>query len=135
MKAASELKDYLEYIYSVVAQYDTPSDYPVTTVCKGIDGGANGTDILGRIFSGVVAYHRERSHCLDILGTRADEIEWLIAQRKEEVKIIKQWLSTTRICIGSHCLDILGTRANYLKWLTAQRKEVKIIKKWLHKFA
>ena len=66
MKAASELEDYLEYIYSVVAQYDTPLDYPVTIVCKGIDGGANGTDILGRIFSGVVPYHGESRNCYDL---------------------------------------------------------------------
>ena len=64
MKAASELEDYLEYIYLVVAQYDTPPD--VTTVCKGTDGGANGTDILGRIFSGVVAYHGESRNCYDL---------------------------------------------------------------------
>ena len=31
------------------------------------------------------------SNCLDILGTMADDPEWLTAQRKE-VKIIKRWL-------------------------------------------
>ncbi|XP_050282081.1 uncharacterized protein LOC126722960 [Quercus robur] len=66
IKKASELKDYLEYLYSVVAQYDSPPDYPVTTVCKGIDGGANGTDILGRIFSGVIAYYGESRKCYDL---------------------------------------------------------------------
>nr|POF08663.1 lysosomal pro-x carboxypeptidase [Quercus suber] len=34
-------------------------------LCRGIDGGANGTDILGRIFSGIVAYHGENRKCYD----------------------------------------------------------------------
>ena len=32
------------------------------------------------------------SHCLDILPARADDPEWLTAQRNEEFKIIKIWL-------------------------------------------
>nr|XP_023913983.1 lysosomal Pro-X carboxypeptidase-like [Quercus suber] len=66
LKKASELVDYLITLYSVAAQYDTPPDYPVDTVCRGIDGGANGTDILGRIFSGVVAYYGESKKCYDL---------------------------------------------------------------------
>ncbi|KAL0007859.1 hypothetical protein SO802_009361 [Lithocarpus litseifolius] len=69
LKEASELKDYLNSLYSVAAQYDSPPDYPVDTVCRGIDGGANGTDILGRIFSGVVAYYvsyGESKKCYDL---------------------------------------------------------------------
>ena len=66
IKKASELKDYLEYMDSVAAQYNSPPDYPVTAVCKGIDGGANGTDILGRIFSGVIAYYGESRKCYDL---------------------------------------------------------------------
>ena len=42
-------------MYSIAAQYDRPPMYPVTVVCNGIDGGLQGTDILGRIFSGIVA--------------------------------------------------------------------------------
>ena len=66
LKKASELKDYLNSLYSVAAQYDSPPDYPVDTVCRGIDGGANGTDILGRIFSGVVAYYGKSRKCYDL---------------------------------------------------------------------
>ena len=66
LKDASDLKNYLTTLYSSSAQYDRPPKYPVTVVCRGIDGGANGTDILGRIFSGVVAYHGESRSCCDL---------------------------------------------------------------------
>ncbi|XP_028071371.1 lysosomal Pro-X carboxypeptidase-like isoform X2 [Camellia sinensis] len=56
-----ELKEYLDGLYSGAAQYDRPPRYPVTVVCGGIDGAPNGTDILGRIFAGVVAARVNRS--------------------------------------------------------------------------
>ncbi|THG06797.1 hypothetical protein TEA_001946 [Camellia sinensis var. sinensis] len=56
-----ELKDYLDGLYSRAAQYDRPPRYPVTVVCGGIDGAPNGTDILSRIFAGVVAATVNRS--------------------------------------------------------------------------
>ena len=65
MKEASNLKGYLNGLYSSAAQYDSPPDYPVTTVYRGIDGEANGTDILGRNFSRIVAYHGENRKCYD----------------------------------------------------------------------
>ncbi|GAV88486.1 Peptidase_S28 domain-containing protein, partial [Cephalotus follicularis] len=55
LKNASDLKEYLDSLYSVAAQYDRPPKYPVNVVCNGIDGALKGKDILGRIFSGVVA--------------------------------------------------------------------------------
>lgn len=64
LESVSELKDYLEEIYSVAAQYDRPPRYPVTIVCNGIDGGLQGTDVLGRVFSGVVALRGQRP-CYD----------------------------------------------------------------------
>ena len=66
MKTASGLKDYLNTLFATAAQYDRPPSYPVTVVCKGIDGGANGIDILGRIFSGMVAYYKEDKKCFDL---------------------------------------------------------------------
>merc|ERR1712226_1442393 len=65
LKEAANLKGYLNSLYTSAAQYDSPPDYPVATICRGIDGGANGTDILGRIFSGIVAYHGENRKCYD----------------------------------------------------------------------
>ncbi|CAL5426422.1 unnamed protein product [Camellia sinensis] len=56
-----ELKEYLDGLYSGAAQYDRPPRYPVTVVCGGIAGAPNGTDILGRIFAGVVAARVNRS--------------------------------------------------------------------------
>ena len=52
-------------MYSIAAQYDRPPMYPVTIVCNGIDGGLQGTDILGRIFSGIVASRGNKS-CYDM---------------------------------------------------------------------
>ncbi|GAV78034.1 Peptidase_S28 domain-containing protein, partial [Cephalotus follicularis] len=52
----SELTNYLETVYASVAQYNRPPRYPVTVVCGGIDAAPFGTDILSKIFAGVVAY-------------------------------------------------------------------------------
>lgn len=72
LKDASELKDYLDSMYCAAAQYDSPPRYPVNEVCKGIDGGAEGTDILGRIFSGIVAMRGNKS-CYDLGEFFSDE--------------------------------------------------------------
>ena len=48
-------------MYAVAAQYNHPPRYPVTVVCGGIDGAPEGSDILSRIFAGVVAYRGNRS--------------------------------------------------------------------------
>ncbi|KAH7836337.1 hypothetical protein Vadar_000047 [Vaccinium darrowii] len=53
---SEEIKEYLIRIYARAAQYDMPPLYPVTQVCGGIDGAKEGTDILGKIFAGLVAF-------------------------------------------------------------------------------
>ncbi|KAK9058631.1 hypothetical protein SSX86_023473 [Deinandra increscens subsp. villosa] len=53
---ADELKNYLKSVYSNAAQYDAPPNYPTARICQGIDGASDATDILDRIFAGVVAY-------------------------------------------------------------------------------
>lgn len=61
-----ELEDFLDSIYSEAAQYDYPPEFPVSIVCGGINkASAARTDILDRIFSGVVAYLGKRS-CYDM---------------------------------------------------------------------
>lgn len=60
LENTTELFDYLNTMYSVSAQYDSPPDYEVNIVCKGIDKGSEGTDILGRIVSGIVAYKGDK---------------------------------------------------------------------------
>ncbi|XP_002523754.2 lysosomal Pro-X carboxypeptidase [Ricinus communis] len=79
LKRTFELKDYLDSIYSEAAQYNDPPRYPVTIVCGGIDGAPKGTDVLGRIFAGVVAYMGDRS-CYDVNGynhpTDATSLAW-----------------------------------------------------------
>ena len=64
MKNSNELKDYLGTIYSIAAQYNKPPRYPVTVVCGGIDGAPKGTDILDRVFAGLVAYRGNKT-CYD----------------------------------------------------------------------
>ncbi|XP_022883545.1 lysosomal Pro-X carboxypeptidase-like isoform X2 [Olea europaea var. sylvestris] len=68
LKSSKELKFYLERMYSGAAQYNHPPNYPVTLVCNGIDGAPNATDIIGRIFAGVVSY-RGKQKCYDTNAT------------------------------------------------------------------
>ncbi|XVF46809.1 hypothetical protein PTKIN_Ptkin03bG0058200 [Pterospermum kingtungense] len=65
LKRTFDLKDYLDSIYCEAAQYDHPPTNPLNVVCGGIDGAPKGTDILGRIFAGVVAYMGNKS-CYDM---------------------------------------------------------------------
>ncbi|CAI9104931.1 OLC1v1003722C1 [Oldenlandia corymbosa var. corymbosa] len=56
LNSSSDLKDYLDTMYASVAQYNAPPAYPVTQFCKGVDeAAANGSDVLDRIFAGIVA--------------------------------------------------------------------------------
>ncbi|XP_061345372.1 uncharacterized protein LOC133291175 isoform X2 [Gastrolobium bilobum] len=57
-----ELIDFLESMYAYAAQYNQPPKYPVSVICGGIDGASFGSDILSKIYSGVVAY-RGNSTC------------------------------------------------------------------------
>ncbi|KAB1227358.1 Lysosomal Pro-X carboxypeptidase [Morella rubra] len=60
---SSQLKDFLQSMYATAAQYNiNPPKHPrVTTICGGIDGAPSPeTDILGKIFAGVVAYLGEK---------------------------------------------------------------------------
>nr|XP_043610462.1 lysosomal Pro-X carboxypeptidase [Erigeron canadensis] len=56
IRTSFELKDYLEMIYAGAAQYNAPPTYPTTQICQAIDGANNATNILDRVFAGVVAY-------------------------------------------------------------------------------
>lgn len=51
----SDLVSYLATIYVESAKFDIPPIYPVDIICRGIDKAPNGTDILGRVFAGLVA--------------------------------------------------------------------------------
>ncbi|KAJ0099794.1 hypothetical protein Patl1_21035 [Pistacia atlantica] len=61
LQDSSELKDNLLSMYATAAQYNQPPRYPVSMVCGGIDGAPSQTDILGKIFAGVVAFKGNRS--------------------------------------------------------------------------
>eukprot|EP00268_Persea_americana_P053779 TRINITY_DN6119_c0_g1_i1.p1 TRINITY_DN6119_c0_g1~~TRINITY_DN6119_c0_g1_i1.p1 ORF type:complete len:248 (-),score=12.96 TRINITY_DN6119_c0_g1_i1:799-1542(-) len=55
LKNAQELKDYLEDMFVVSAQYDNPPKYPVSQICYAIDGAPQESDVLDKIFAAVVA--------------------------------------------------------------------------------
>ncbi|CAK9186785.1 unnamed protein product [Ilex paraguariensis] len=61
-----ELKDNLDLTYTEAAQYNAPPTSPVTVVCGGIDEESEGSDILSRIFAGVVAVEGKQD-CCDIM--------------------------------------------------------------------
>lgn len=42
-------------MYAEAAQYNYPAEH-VTKICKAIDGAPAGTDVIGRIVAGVVAF-------------------------------------------------------------------------------
>nr|XP_007150133.1 hypothetical protein PHAVU_005G129500g [Phaseolus vulgaris]ESW22127.1 hypothetical protein PHAVU_005G129500g [Phaseolus vulgaris] len=50
-----ELKEYLESMYASAAQYNDPARNPVSVICGGIDRGSFGSDVLSKIYAGVVA--------------------------------------------------------------------------------
>ncbi|XP_043699783.1 lysosomal Pro-X carboxypeptidase-like [Telopea speciosissima] len=66
LNKSSDLKDYLDSIYSSAAQYNSPPSYPVSMICKAIDEASKGTtDILSRVFAGLVDYKGNKSSCYD----------------------------------------------------------------------
>ncbi|XP_027084676.1 uncharacterized protein [Coffea arabica] len=66
LSSPSELADYLASMFTTAAQYNAPPMYPVAELCSGIDKAPEGTDILGRIFAGVVSFRKDES-CYDVL--------------------------------------------------------------------
>ncbi|XP_042956828.1 lysosomal Pro-X carboxypeptidase-like [Carya illinoinensis] len=61
LNSVDVLKNYLVSMYARAAQYNSPPKYPVTIVCGGIDGAPPETDILDKVFAGVVAYTGNRT--------------------------------------------------------------------------
>ncbi|KAF5822720.1 putative lysosomal Pro-Xaa carboxypeptidase [Helianthus annuus] len=73
---AMELKNYLDSTYASAAQYNAPPRYPTTRICQGIDAASNDTDILDRVFAGVVAYQPNRP-CYNVTpGVTQTSIGW-----------------------------------------------------------
>ncbi|PIA54865.1 hypothetical protein AQUCO_00901040v1 [Aquilegia coerulea] len=63
---SSELRDYLDGMYTQAAQYDAPPNYPVNRICDGIDKASKATaDTLSRIAAGVVAFNGNKK-CYDL---------------------------------------------------------------------
>ncbi|KAH9700218.1 prolylcarboxypeptidase-like protein [Citrus sinensis] len=200
LKETSELKDFLDSLYTDVAQYDDPPTYPLRI------------DVLGKIFKGVVAYKGNRS-CYDMdeyirptetnVGWRwqtCSEMVMPIGHGHKDtmfppapfdlnrftkdcegtfgVKPKPHWVTTyyggrdlklilhrfgsniifsnglrdpystggvlgnisdSVVAIstvnGSHCLDILPESKSDPQWLVMQRKsEIKIIEEWIAKY-
>ncbi|XP_042485761.1 lysosomal Pro-X carboxypeptidase-like [Macadamia integrifolia] len=67
LNESSQLKEYLDSLYTGAAQYNSPAESPVSLICRAIDEASKGTtDILSRVFAGVVAYHGNKSSCTSI---------------------------------------------------------------------
>ncbi|KAF5447603.1 hypothetical protein F2P56_033143 [Juglans regia] len=213
LSRSSELKSYLKLMYASAAQYNSPPRYPVTIVCGGIDGSAPPkTDILDKVFAGVVAYYGNRG-CYVNAPQQISESETTVGwrwQRCSEMVIpigitkntmfqpspfslsdFNDWcksiygvpprprwvttyygghdikltlhrfgsniifsnglrdpyssggvldnISPSIIALntvnGSHCLDILPSKQSDPEWLIMQRKvEIKIIKRWITQY-
>ena len=41
------------------------------------------------------------SHCLDILGAKETDPNWLVEQRKKEIKIMKGWITQYYADLGA----------------------------------
>ncbi|XP_022152914.1 lysosomal Pro-X carboxypeptidase-like [Momordica charantia] len=67
LNRSSDLKDYLDNMFSGAAQYNFPSENPVDAICAAIDGEAKKktSDLIGQVFAGVVAYMGEKP-CYDV---------------------------------------------------------------------
>ncbi|KAI7982114.1 Lysosomal Pro-X carboxypeptidase [Camellia lanceoleosa] len=157
---SKDFKDSLDRLYSRAAQYDRPPRYPVTVVCGGIDGAPNGTDILSRIFAGVVAATVNRScyvnghynYSRDPYGDWDWQDIKAVLQRFASNIIFSNGLRDPYSCAGvlqdisesvvavytvngSHCLDILPIDQSDPQWLTDQRNtEIKIIQGWIDQY-
>lgn len=55
LTSSQELKSYLQSLFTVAAQYNDPARNPVSVICGGIDRGSYGSDVLSKIYSGLVA--------------------------------------------------------------------------------
>ncbi|CAK9150488.1 unnamed protein product [Ilex paraguariensis] len=88
LNKSSDLKDHLISIYISAAQFDAPPQYQVTQVCKGIDGASSGTDILDRIFAGMIAIRGNRScyHMSQDYDPRLSDWGWQVCQQHHLLK-------------------------------------------------
>ncbi|XP_028777198.1 lysosomal Pro-X carboxypeptidase-like [Neltuma alba] len=62
LNSSSELRRHLEDMYARAAQYNHPPLYPVSGICGAIDGASSGSDILSKIYEGVVAYYKYKGN-------------------------------------------------------------------------
>ncbi|KAL5580171.1 hypothetical protein UlMin_012613 [Ulmus minor] len=160
LKKSSDLKNFLESTYASAAQYNSPPRYPVTVVCGGIDeANSSRTDILGKIFSGVVALQGNKScYVNEPKNLSETSVGWswqdikLVLHRFASNIIFSNGLrdpyssggvldniSDSIVALhtknGSHCLDIIRSKPTDPDWLVTQRKtEVKIIRGWITQY-
>ncbi|KAK6163445.1 hypothetical protein DH2020_000309 [Rehmannia glutinosa] len=161
LNSSMDLKDYLDAIYSTAAQYNFQLDDSVGKFCKGVDGAPKGTDVLGRIFNGVVSVEGNYTSCYDTneynyvdeteLGWRWQGIKLVLHRFGSNIIFsnglkdpyssggVLEDISDSIVAVttlnGSHCIDLLSSTKTDPEWLTIQRNtEVKIIKGWIKKY-
>ncbi|KAK6144286.1 hypothetical protein DH2020_021106 [Rehmannia glutinosa] len=147
LNSSGELKDFLDSMYATAAQYNAPPNYPVTMVCKGIDGAPKEADILGRIFAGVVSF-RGNQTCYDTnyynypsetsIGWRWQDIKLVLNRFGSNIIFsnglrdpyssggalgdLSESIVAVTTTNGSHCLDILPAAKTDPQWLVRQKK-------------
>ncbi|RVX20127.1 uncharacterized protein LOC100253310 isoform X1 [Vitis vinifera] len=144
LESSFELKDYLDSIYAEAAQYNEPPTYPVTVVCKGINGASKRTDTLGRIFHGLVAIAGKRS-CYDTkefnyptetyLGWRwqkCSEMVLPIGHATNDTMFQPEPFNLNRFIKECNSLYSVSPRPHWVTTYYGGRQDIKLI---LHRFA
>ncbi|KAL8515887.1 hypothetical protein ACS0TY_014547 [Phlomoides rotata] len=74
---SSELKDYFDSLYTLAAQYNNPPVNPaVELLCKGIDEAEKESDVIGRIFAGLVSFTGNRTCYLETKKPSPSLMAW-----------------------------------------------------------
>nr|GMD19037.1 lysosomal Pro-X carboxypeptidase-like [Ipomoea batatas]GME12717.1 lysosomal Pro-X carboxypeptidase-like [Ipomoea batatas] len=146
-------------MYYQSATFDMP---PTDVICRAIDGASKGIDVLGRIFSGIVAFEGKSSCYLNESKQLQNEDDTELGLGWQDMKLVLKrfgsniiftsglrdpWstggiledISHSIVAIvtkkGAHASDILKARKTDPEWLVKQRnKSLKIIEGWITKY-
>nr|GMD15951.1 lysosomal Pro-X carboxypeptidase [Ipomoea batatas] len=155
----SEIVTYLKHMYYQSATFDMP---PTDMICRAINGGSKGIDVLSRIFSGIVAVEGKSSCYLNESKLLHNEDDTDIGLGWQDMKLVLKrfgsniiftsglrdpWstggiledISRSIVAIvtkkGAHASDVLKARKTDPEWLVKQRnKSLKIIEGWITKY-
>nr|GMD14290.1 lysosomal Pro-X carboxypeptidase-like [Ipomoea batatas] len=146
-------------MYYQSATFDMP---PTDMICRAINGGSKGIDVLSRIFSGIVAVEGKSSCYLNESKLLHNEDDTDLGLGWQDMKLVLKrfgsniiftsglrdpWstggiledISHSIVAIvtkkGAHASDVLKARKTDPEWLVKQRnKSLKIIEGWITKY-